>query len=125
MTEYNFKEMGYRRPTSRPHLDTLIEMISSKSITSEVKLDLRGCMFSYPFASLLEAVVNKIKKEHSSGKIVIQHGYRTVTPNHLINYLTKKTALGLEKANTLDELNKILLEDHNIELVIEESSVDA
>lgn len=120
----NFRQMGFRRPTSRPHLDELISKINGYELPQQVTLDLRGCMFSYPLASILEAVVLGMSR-HDSGKLKVIHGYQTVTENHLVNYFTKKTSLGLEAVKTIDELKSILTENHSIEFVVEGGSDDS
>ncbi len=121
----SFREMGYRRPTSRPHLDKLLSEINSYELPQQVTLDLRWCMFSYPLASILEAVVNGMVK-HESGELELKiiHGYRTVTPNHLVNYLTKKTALGIDSVKTIDELKNIFYIQYKITLIIEGGDYD-
>lgn len=119
MTTINLRELGFRRPTSHPHLEELIEWINKQSLSPHVVLDLRGCTFSYSLALIIEAIVNNLTKYTENKKITINHGYATVTKNHLVNYITKKTNLNSGSIKTIEELQFHFKNRYNLDIIIE------
>ena len=118
MTTLVFREKGYRRLTSPNILPTVLDYIKNTDMESDVTLDLRGCVFSYPLSKILEAVVDKLGQQEGEKTITISHGYSTATKNHLIPYLTKKTVIFTSGITTLEELVSALKITHKIEIKI-------
>ncbi len=120
MTELVFRKLGYRRLTSPNILPAALEHIESIEIGPDVTLDIRGCVFSYLLAKILEAVVYKIDKHKDKKRITLIHGYSTASRNHLVPYLTKKTDIFRGASITLlEELKGILKDKYEIEFIIE------
>lgn len=119
MTKLIFKEIGYRRLTSFSILPAVLKHIDETEIGSNVTLDIRGCVFSYLLAKILETVVRKIRKQDGKKVITLIHGYSTVTRNHLVPYLTKKiTIFNDSRITTIEELNATLKDKYEIEFII-------
>lgn len=118
MTTLDFRNQGYRRLTSPSILPKVLDYIKNTKMEADVILDLRGCVFSYPLARILEAVVCNLNQQNGVKNITISHGYSTATKNHLIPYLTKKTTIFSVGITTLDELSDTLKDSHQIELKI-------
>lgn len=113
MTTLEFKKNGYRRLTSPNTLQSVIDYINTIDMELNVTLDLRGCVFSYLFARIFEAVVVKLNMNHGEKTLTLIHGYATATENHLIPYLTKNNDTCGTGVTTMDGLIKSL-KDLNI-----------
>jgi hypothetical protein len=118
MTTLDFRNQGYRRLTSPSTFLKVLDYIKNTKMEADVTLDLRGCIFSYPLARILEAVVSNLAQQGGVKNITICHGYSTATQNHLIPYLTKKTTIFSADTTTLDKLKSTLRDSHQIELKI-------
>ncbi len=122
MTELVFRKLGYRRLTSSSILPAVLEYIEKTEVDTDVTLDIRGCVFSYLLAEILEIAVRKLDKCDGEKRLTLIHGYSTVTRNHLVPYLTKKINIFRGSSiTTLEELKNILKVKHNIEFIVEGS----
>lgn len=117
MTNIVFKEMGYRRLISPNILNSVIDYLNKTDLGEAVTLDLRGCVFSYTLARVLEAVVLKFDMTKNLKSLTLIHGYSIAIGNHLVPYLTKKVDILGKDITTIEELKKSLL-SHNINLEI-------
>lgn len=120
MTELIFRKMGLRRPTSHKSLQEVLSYIDKTELENQVVIDLRGCVFSYPLAQILEKIVIKIASLDGEKQVTIIHAYSTAFEEHLTPYLTKKVSYIPSGINTLEELKKNLLEMHQVTLNISE-----
>lgn len=115
MSKIIFMELGLRRLTNPKNLKSAIDVINETDIGKDVTLDLRGCVFSYTLARILEAVVLNFEKIKEKKTLTLVHGYSTVTENHLVPYLTKKTSIFNRDIKKIEDLQSYLKEFYNIE----------
>ena len=119
MTKLVFSELGYRRLSSSSILQEVLRHIEKTGMDSDVILDIRGCIFSYSLALILEAVVLKLNKYTDEKRLTIIHGYSTVTRNHLAPYLTKKISIFHDDSiTTIDGIKSAMKTKYNIEFTI-------
>lgn len=114
MSELIFREMGYRRPTGYDSLQKILSYIEQNDLGSQVIIDLRGCVFSYPLAQILEAIVLKIKELPGEKSITLVHGYSSAFEDHFAPYLTKKIKYIPEGITTLKKLKEEIYNKHNV-----------
>jgi hypothetical protein len=117
-TELVFMKMGFRRPTSHKCIVEVLKQIDQITVDNDVRIDLRGCVFSYPLARIIEKIVGKIQSTPEPRSIKIIHGYATATDNHLLPYLIKNVDYIDRKIYSIDELKKILSDNYKITLEI-------
>lgn len=116
--------MGYRRPTGYNSLQKILSYIEQHDLDSPIVIDLRGCVFSYPLAQILEKIVLKISPLPGDKKIQIIHAYSSAFEDHLAPYLTKKVEYIPTGITTLKGLKDELLSRYCVNLEIFEKRYD-
>lgn len=117
MFTLNFREMGYRRPTSQKSRDEILALIDREEIGANVTIDLSGCVFSYPLAVILEKIVNKMPEEGDK-EIVIVHAYASAFEDHLLPYFTSRTSYLSKGISSIKDFKSELKAKYNISLII-------
>ena len=122
MSEMVLRSMGHRCPTGYRSLQSILSYIDQNDFGNNITIDLRGCVFSYPLAQILEKIVIKTNSAPGGKNIKIIHAYSSAYKDHLAPYLTKKVNYIPHEINTLAGLQKILFEKYQVTLeIIEES----
>lgn len=124
MAELIFRTMGYRRPTGYSSLQKILSHIEQSDLDSPIIIDLRGCVFSYPLAQILEKIVLKISHTPGEKQIKIIHAYSSAFEDHLAPYLTKKVEYISTGITTLKGLKDELLSRYCVNLEIFEQKYE-
>lgn len=124
MTRLVFRDMGHRRPTGYKSLQEILSYIEKNDFENNITIDLRGCVFSYPFAQILEKIVLKISSMPGDKSIQLIHAYSSAFEDHLAPYLTKKVDYIASGITTLRELKDELSSKYDVILEIIEKKYE-